>query len=241
MTSPTGYSRLPSTAGQQQIVSIQAIDTVNMTASGYTRQNSYLSIDLRYHVGAVHVVPAVFEQWIVRRFGMNWILVSKLPFNTTDLLTDAVPGQVQIGSTGPAQGPLQLNGSVVAANAPLQLDGSATSERPTASTAGAGALIFDTDLHAPIYSDGSVWTEVGSGVGGGSTTQIFGETPAGTFNGINVTFTTALAFQTGTTAVYRNGLREQLGVGYTESLSSTLTFTTAPLADDVITVDYIKQ
>jgi hypothetical protein len=74
----------------------------------------------------------------------------------------------------------------------------------------------------------------------GNGTQVFGEVPSGTLNGSNETFTVSNSFQTGTTCVYRNGLREHLGVGYTES-SPELLFTTPPLGSDVITVDYLVE
>jgi hypothetical protein len=73
----------------------------------------------------------------------------------------------------------------------------------------------------------------------GTNTAVAGETPTGVQNGVNTVFTTAQVFLLGSTAVYRNGLREHLGVGYTETNTTTITFTTAPLASDVLTVDYI--
>lgn len=72
----------------------------------------------------------------------------------------------------------------------------------------------------------------------GSGAQIYGETPAGTQDGVNETFTLANTFQAGSTSVYRNGLREKLGICYTES-SPDITFTTAPLSNDVLEVDYL--
>jgi hypothetical protein len=76
------------------------------------------------------------------------------------------------------------------------------------------------------------------GGGGGGSSQVFGEVPSGTLNGINTTFTTSQNFVSGTTSVFRNGLREQLSVGYTES-SPHIVFSAAPLSSDVITVDYV--
>lgn len=73
---------------------------------------------------------------------------------------------------------------------------------------------------------------------GGSGTAVFGEVPGGTQNGINTAFTLAHTFQTGTTRVYRNGIRQRLGVGYTETAPNTLTFTDPPISTAEITVDY---
>jgi hypothetical protein len=72
---------------------------------------------------------------------------------------------------------------------------------------------------------------------GSGATQIFGEIPSGTQDGTNETLTLANDFVTGSTCVYRNGLRERLGVGYTES-SPTIVFAAPPLSSDVIEVDY---
>lgn len=74
----------------------------------------------------------------------------------------------------------------------------------------------------------------------GDGTYVLNETPSGTQNGINVEFTLAHAPQTGSTSVYRNGLREVIGVGYSVS-GSGITFTTAPLSSDVLTVDYLME
>lgn len=74
----------------------------------------------------------------------------------------------------------------------------------------------------------------------GDGAQVFNEQPSGTQNGVNVEFTLAHTPQTGSTSVYRNGLREVLGVGYSVS-GSDITFTTAPLSSDVLTVDYLME
>ena len=157
MTLPSASNLSTSKAGQQ-VVAITSIDTVNMKATGYNRQGSNaVDIDLRYHVGAVHVMPMLYEQWIVARQGMSWVLVSKLPHNTTDLLTDPVPGQVQIGSTGATQGPLHLNGSQININAPLSVQTTTATSRPDPALYPPGTHIYDTDLGRPIWSNGSEW------------------------------------------------------------------------------------
>ena len=157
MTLPSASNLSTSKAGQQ-VVAITSIDTVNMRATGSNRQGSVgIDIDLRYHVGAVHVMPLLYEQWVVARQGMSWVLVSKLPHNTTDLLTDPVPGQVQIGSTGSEQGPLHLNGSQIAVNAPLSVQTTTATTRPDPALYPPGTHIYDTDLGRPIWSNGSDW------------------------------------------------------------------------------------
>jgi len=73
----------------------------------------------------------------------------------------------------------------------------------------------------------------------GEGAQIFGETPTGTLNGVNATFTTQYAFRPGSTAVYLNGLREFSGEGYTESAPNTIVFDDPPLSPDRLRIDYI--
>lgn len=238
------HSSAPSTAGQQQIVAITTVDLVGLLASGRTRQQTTVSVDLRYMPGAMHVIPSVGDQWIVRRFGQSWMLVSQLPVSGTELATvmqNPAQGTVQIGSTNPnGLGPLHLNGSTIVAHAALVLDNAPTGGRPDAGV-GSGALVFDSTLGQIVYSDGTTWTAVGAGGGGDSFATVVAEVPTGTKNGTNVTFTVGHNFRTASTAVYRNGLREHLGVGYTEASANTLTFSTAPLSDDDLLVDYVLQ
>jgi hypothetical protein len=75
----------------------------------------------------------------------------------------------------------------------------------------------------------------------GTGNPVVGEAPSGVKNGVNTNFDTAQPYRTGTTAVYRNGLRETRGVGYTETGASQITFSVAPQAADDLSVDYIVQ
>lgn len=68
--------------------------------------------------------------------------------------------------------------------------------------------------------------------------SIYGETPGGSVNGTNRVFTTAQPYVTGTTRVFKNGARLDLGVDYTESAASTLTLAAAPSSGAVLLVDY---
>lgn len=69
--------------------------------------------------------------------------------------------------------------------------------------------------------------------------QVFGEVLTGTRDGVNTTFTTALDYRAGSTAVFRNGLREQVGPCYVESPPRTVTFDEPPMATDDLSIDYI--
>lgn len=70
----------------------------------------------------------------------------------------------------------------------------------------------------------------------GDGAPVFGESLAGTQNGINTVFTTAFQYRTGTTAVYINGLRE---THYIESDTDEITFEDAPLSGDALRIDYL--
>lgn len=72
----------------------------------------------------------------------------------------------------------------------------------------------------------------------GNGVSVYNETPSGVRNGMNTNFMLASIPAVGSTAVYRNGLRQILGVDYTQS-GASLSFSTAPLADDALTVDYL--
>lgn len=76
--------------------------------------------------------------------------------------------------------------------------------------------------------------ELGTVSAGGA--QVFRETPAGTIDDSNTTFTTAFPFQPGTTMVFTNGLLEY---GYTEAPPQTIEFANAPLVGDVLIINYM--
>ena len=76
--------------------------------------------------------------------------------------------------------------------------------------------------------------------GTGGSTLVTGESPSGVQNGVNLVFTAAQSPMAGSMSVYRNGLRERNGVGYSVS-GSTITFTTAPLSTDELTIDYLLE
>ena len=86
---------------------------------------------------------------------------------------------------------------------------------------------------------------LGSGGGGFSKIAMEGkfvddETPSGLVNGTNKVFTIAKAPNpTGSLKVYKDGQRMIVTEDYTLS-GNTITFTTAPLANTIITVDYRK-
>lgn len=162
MTAPAGFSSRPTSRGQVQYVSIQSVDLVNMTAAGHTRQETTVQIDLRYHVGQAHVVPAVGDQWIVRYLGTKWVLDTQLAFNNgaiTTVVANPQTGMVQVGSSSPDAGPLYLSGTLINAGAPLVIQATQTPDRPAATSVPTGTHIFDSNLNKPIWSTGAVWVD----------------------------------------------------------------------------------
>jgi len=102
------------------------------------------------------VVPAVGEQWYIERFDAVWRLYGRIPHNDPTLTTEAVEGQVSVGS---GRGPVELHGDSVNVHGVLVHKAYATADRPSAVDAGVGATIYDSTLHKPIHSDGAVWRD----------------------------------------------------------------------------------
>lgn len=85
------------------------------------------------------------------------------------------------------------------------------------------------------------WQQIPTSAGLLSTNFVYDETPSGSVNGSNVTYTLANTPVAGTVRVFLNGLRQKVGAGNDYTISgSTITYLTAPLTGDVITVDYQK-
>ena len=70
-----------------------------------------------------------------------------------------------------------------------------------------------------------------------TTVFVEGETPSGSVNDSNVTFTLANTPTVGSVKVYQNGIRLKVTTDYTIS-GATITFITAPTTGDIILCDY---
>lgn len=67
------------------------------------------------------------------------------------------------------------------------------------------------------------------------------ETPSGSINGSNTSFTIANTPTAGTVKLYLNGVRQKSGAGNDYTISTnTITMTTAPISGDVLIADYMK-
>lgn len=71
--------------------------------------------------------------------------------------------------------------------------------------------------------------------------DITNEVLTGTVNGINTVFTTTFNFSSGSTRVFINGIRQLIGVDYTETGVNEITFSSAPHTGDILVTDYSPQ
>lgn len=72
----------------------------------------------------------------------------------------------------------------------------------------------------------------------GSGSFIIGETPAGTINGSNATFTTTQAFDPASVAVFLNGVNIINGVDYITTGQNTILLNVSPVNGDYLRVNY---
>jgi hypothetical protein len=105
-------------------------------------------------------------------------------------------------------------------------------------TANPGAVTFlrvNADNSVSLLSAAAFRAAIGA-VGG---TMVTRETPTGLVNGSNVTFTLANTPTAGTEQVYLNGILQEPGAGNDYTISgATITYLTAPVANDKIRVSY---
>jgi hypothetical protein len=89
------------------------------------------------------------------------------------------------------------------------------------------------ELNAAIAS-------VGGGGGTVSGNLIYGETPAGTLDGLNKNFTTANTYRPNLLSVFLNGVRQRRTNDYTETSNQAFSFVVAPSSGDILSVDYMQ-
>jgi hypothetical protein len=78
-------------------------------------------------------------------------------------------------------------------------------------------------------------------VGGGAVVEIWGETPTGSIDGVNTSFTTAYPHVANRLAVYLNGLRLRRSDDYIEISNQSFQFLSAPLPGDSLSIDYLQS
>lgn len=121
---------------------------------------------------------------------------------------------------------------VVGALVTVESDGTANKNTvwlatvPQTGTIGATAISFTNIIVSPGLTNSNF---------------VIGETPSGTVNGVNVTFTLANTPVAGSLDLYDQGIRLNVGAGNDYTISSaTITMLTAPLTGEVLLADYRK-
>lgn len=107
--------------------------------------------------------------------------------------------------------------------------------------ANSGGVLTPTTLSGDVSSVSNTGSVTLASAVLKSTNYVVRETPTGTVNGSNTTFTLASTPVAGTEHVYVNGLLQDVGSGNDYTISSgTITFGTAPASGDKIRVTYFK-
>lgn len=214
-TGPQGFTGPQGTAGgSTNFVGSWA------TAAGYSQFDNVIHNGSSYSATANHTSASLTEPGV----GANWQTVWQLAAQKgSDGFT---------GATGPqgATGPSGSNGT----------NGATGATGPAGTNGAAGA----TGATGPAGSNGSNGATGATGPAGptgpfgfGSNSLVYKETPSGTKNGTNTTFTTANAYIAGTLQVFRNGLGE--GTLVTETDPATGEFDIdAPQSTDDLWVAY---
>lgn len=178
--------------------------------------------------------------------GTGWVLTTANPItlNTTSLTFSQFSG----GSSYTNGNGLNLTGNTFS----VKLDGASLSVGASGLriTAGTGGQVLVNDSTntpismtlsgdvASVSNTGSV--TLASGVMK-STNYIVRETPTGTINGSNTSFTLANTPVSGTEQIYLNGILQDAGAGNDYTISgATITMLSAPLTGDKLRVTYLK-
>ena len=90
--------------------------------------------------------------------------------------------------------------------------------------------VFTRPQNVVIEFNGSLATSAGS--------FVIGETPAGTINGSNATFTTAQGFEPASVSVFLNGVNIINGVDYITTGQNTILLNVSPVIGDYLRVNY---
>lgn len=78
------------------------------------------------------------------------------------------------------------------------------------------------------------------GATGSADSVVTGETPSGTINSSNATFTSEFPFVPGTVDVQINGLGQRRGIDFTTSGTAIILMSESPLTGDALTTSYRK-
>jgi hypothetical protein len=149
--------------------------------------------------------------------------------------------------TAPAENGIYVfNGSAAALTRATDMD--AWTEVPGAVTiVEEGTTLADSWWYVTSNQGGTLgttavtWIQISTSGGLGTSNFVDKETPSGTINGSNVTFTLANTPTAGSEHVFLNGELQDVGAGNDYTISgATLTLLTAPLAGEKLRVSYRK-
>lgn len=149
--------------------------------------------------------------------------------------------------TAPAENGIYIfNGSAAALTRATDMD--AWAEVPGAVTiVEEGTTLADSWWYVTSNQGGTLgttaitWIQISTSGGLGASNFVDKETPSGTINGSNVTFTLANTPTAGSEHVFLNGELQDVGAGNDYTISgATITLLTAPLAGEKLRVSYRK-
>ena len=230
--------------------SFEASDTSNIPASSISTQviNGLLRVQLVPTTNALSpsTYTVVYNSGGSTQFTENWAVPpSNVPLPVSSVRISGT-GSVVGGGTGTGQTTpvvvtiAEVTGLTAALNLRPIMGASYTSSRAAIIDASGDIDGATGNLSDCMHVDGSSGACATGSSGTASGTFVDGETPGGTINGVNATFTLANApLPASSLALYRNGLMQQQGVDYTLS-GSSITFlgSYAPQPADVLTASY---
>ena len=161
--------------------------------------------------------------------GTNWVLTT--------------PDPIVLGTTALTFTQTGTGATYSAGDASLTLTGTAFKVTPGTS---AQILLNTGTVMTPTTVSGDATINSSGALTNGSAIQrtanfVDEETPSGTVNGSNATFTLANTPIAGSVKLYKNGVRMHVGAGNDYTISTaTITMATAPLTGDVLIADYRK-
>lgn len=185
-------------------------------------------------------------------------ILTRLPIGTTTQTLHVVgglPAWVDTSTGGGMTNPMTTIGDIIyggasgtptrlaagTANWVLQSNGAGAAP---SWAAGGNALTSNPLSQFATTTSAQFFSVVTDGVGTtgkvvGTTAFVFNETPTGTVNGVNTSFTIANTPLTGSVKVFVNGLRKKLTTDYSVS-GTTITFVDIPATGSDIIIDYMK-
>lgn len=83
------------------VVVIRTVDFRKRVYTGWNQLTGSVPVHSQVLPGGVYSIPAVGEQWVVRRMGLSWFLESKTNFLDPKTALPPAEGLTALGSTGP--------------------------------------------------------------------------------------------------------------------------------------------